>query len=141
MTCETLKSSVREGLEFALAMVAAADETLSAAEEAEINRIVDTPFFVNLAAKFNIAPSDLATAIIDRAKSLIAADSETLYDLVFTQAQPAITKIVQLLDDDGRTIILASINSLAESDELSPEESEIIEFIINAINNASAVSA
>jgi hypothetical protein len=136
MTCETveLKGKILEGVEYALAMVAAADLTLSEAEKSEIGNIVETPFFAELASGFGVTPAEVAQGIIQRAETILNASGDDLFDIFMNEACPAIRETVQTLNGEGKELILAAIHSLASSDDLSKDETAIISMIIDIMN-------
>jgi hypothetical protein len=134
MTCETMTSTLLNGVTYALALVAGADETLSDLEVEEIKEIVQKPFFVSLAEKCGITSSAFADAIIKQTQDLVAAKDGQLKKIMEEQAIPSISETVRLLNGTGTDVILGAINSLANCDDLSEDETQIIAMIINMLD-------
>jgi hypothetical protein len=130
-----MKSTVLKGLEYSLAMVLAADLKISDSEKAEIRKIVQDDFFVRLAAQFGITPDELADSIISCAERIISVADKEKLAIWQKEAFPAICEAGQA-NDEAKRLILAAVKSLAQCDEFSEDEANILEIIVEALGGA-----
>jgi len=138
MNCESskdMRSILLSGLEYSIALVTAADDNISKAEEDEIANIVKKDFFARLIENSETTQQEFITKIIALARKMVAASDLELEQIFNEEATPAILHTVQMLGSEGRDCMLATIESIATSDgTMSEDEAKMINLIISILD-------